>query len=130
MISCYRAHRWTGNFTTATSRGPADEGNRASCALERYLHYLLLPARTQLGRGRRAELDPSDVLEQTLLKAHENQERFRGNRESALAARLRAILVRHLADLFRYGTRLPAPQDVDLRTRREAAQAALDQEKG
>jgi RNA polymerase sigma-70 factor (ECF subfamily) len=46
-------------------------------------------------------LDPSDLVQQTLLKAHQNREQFRGHTEAEMAAWLRAILGRHLIDMAR-----------------------------
>jgi RNA polymerase sigma-70 factor (ECF subfamily) len=42
-------------------------------------------------------MDPSDVVQQTLLKAHEKLDQFRGTNDAALRAWLRAILAQHLA---------------------------------
>jgi RNA polymerase sigma-70 factor (ECF subfamily) len=52
-------------------------------------------------------LDPSDVVQQTLMKAHEKRDQFRGGSEGERMAWLRTILAHHLADLARkYARRL------------------------
>lgn len=79
----------------------AGEGDNSRQSLERYRDYLLLLARSQLDRGLRAKLDPSDLVQQTLLKAHRSWGQFRGRTDAELAAWLRAILARHLADVAR-----------------------------
>jgi RNA polymerase sigma-70 factor (ECF subfamily) len=49
----------------------------------------------------RALADSSDVVQQTLLRAHERIDQFRGASEAEFLAWLRAILARQLADLAR-----------------------------
>jgi RNA polymerase sigma-70 factor (ECF subfamily) len=72
--------------------------------LERYRDYLLLLARLQLDLRIQSKLDPSDIVQQTLLKAHEKRDQFRGKTEAERAAWLRAILARALVDASRkYG---------------------------
>ena len=67
--------------------------------LEDYAEYLTLLARLQLDPRFRGQIDPADLVQQTLLKAHERRSQFRGTGEAELAAWLRTILANHLADV-------------------------------
>ena len=69
--------------------------------LECHREYLHLLARLYLNPRLRSKLDPSDVVQETLLKAAENQGRFRGQADGELAAWLRQILVNTMADALR-----------------------------
>jgi RNA polymerase sigma-70 factor (ECF subfamily) len=70
-------------------------------SLERFRHYLSLLARAQLGAAYRGKLDASDIVQQTLLDAHEKLSQFKGHTTSEMAAWLRQILARNLADVHR-----------------------------
>jgi hypothetical protein len=70
-----------------------DEPSRGEeLAVEKFRTYLLLLARMQIGGKLRAKLDPSDVVQQTLLDAHRQQEQFRGRTPAEMAGWLRRML--------------------------------------
>ena len=89
--------------------------------LQRFRSYLLLLAQMKLDRKLRGKLDASDVVQQTLLEAHQALESFRGDDTAAQAAWLRKILARNLANAVRDLTR--AKRDV---RRERSLQTDLD----
>ena len=68
---------------------------------ERFRTYLRMLAELQLGHGGRAKIDPSDIVQQTLLDAHRDRDQFRGRTEVEMAAWLRRLLTCNLADAVR-----------------------------
>jgi RNA polymerase sigma-70 factor (ECF subfamily) len=70
---------------------------RTPWEIDRYGDYLRLIARLQLDPRYRSKLDASDIVQQTLLSAHENRDQFRGQSEAELIGWLRAILTNTLA---------------------------------
>lgn len=70
-------------------------------SLERYRPYLHLLARLHLDARLQSKLDPSDVVQQTLTRAHQRREQFRGQTEAELAGWLRRILANTLTDAAR-----------------------------
>jgi RNA polymerase sigma-70 factor, ECF subfamily len=87
--------------------------------LERYRPYLSLLARLHLDPRLRGKLDASDAVQQTLLKAYQGLEQFRGG-EAELAAWLRRILANTLTDALKEFGR--ARRDV---AREQSLEAAL-----
>ena len=69
--------------------------------LARFRSYLQLLAEARLDRRLRSKVDPSDVVQQTLLQAYKAWRQFRGTSDGEVAAWLRQILARSLlhADL-------------------------------
>jgi RNA polymerase sigma-70 factor (ECF subfamily) len=97
--------------------GPAPD--EPAMALERFRDYLRLLARLQLDPRLQGKLDPSDLVQQTLLKAHQARAQFRGQTAAEQAAWLRQILARTLANAVRDLAR--AKRDVTLERSLETA---------
>jgi RNA polymerase sigma-70 factor (ECF subfamily) len=99
-----------------------DAGRTAEDTPERWRSYLLLLARLQLGPELRSKLDASDVVQESLLRAHRQRDQFRGSTDAEKAAWLRRILAGTLADTLRgiYADKRDA-------AREQSLQAALDQ---
>jgi len=70
-------------------------------AVEKFRTYLMLLARMQMGQKLCAKLDPSDVVQQTLLDAHRQLDQFRGSTSAEMAGWLRRMLACNLADAMR-----------------------------
>ena len=79
----------------------ADDGDELARRLESFRNYLLLLARVQLEGKLRGRLDPDDLVQQTLTRALEKRDRFRGSDDAQRAAWLRRLLGRTLIDAVR-----------------------------
>jgi len=78
-----------------------DSTERPQPTLEQFRSYLRLLAEMHLGRHAGAKLDPSDIVQQTLLDAYRERDRFRGRTDAEMAAWLRRLLTCNLADARR-----------------------------
>jgi RNA polymerase sigma-70 factor (ECF subfamily) len=92
----------------------AREANADAWPLERYREYLRLLARLHLGARLQAKLDASDVVQQTLLEAHQRRDQIRADSEEELKAYLRKILAHKLADAGRkYGREVANERSIE-----------------
>ena len=98
------------------------DADAPSDRLARYRNYLRTLARLQLDPRLHAKLDPSDVVQQTMLEAHAQRRQFRGQSEGEYLAWLRRMLAHNLADALR--AFLQARRDVG---RERALEDALQQ---
>jgi RNA polymerase sigma-70 factor (ECF subfamily) len=94
----------------------------AESPLDGYRDYLLLLARSRLDPRLRGRLDPSDIVQQTLLEAHRDAMQFRGSSDAERAGWLRQMLARNLANAARDHMR--ERRDVN---RERSLQASLDE---
>jgi len=65
-------------------------------------NYLAVVARAEAESWLRAKVDPSDIVQQTLLDAHRGLENFRGHTEAEWLGWLRQILNHNAADFVRH----------------------------
>ena len=82
-------------------RARRDEPGALDRQLDSYRNYLRLLARTGLDASLQGKADPSDLVQDALLKASLRFGQFRGATDAELAGWLRQILARCLADFVR-----------------------------
>ena len=89
----------------------ADSSNRLAKArhslnsrgqlFEAYRNYLTFLARLEIGRKLQGKADPSDIVQETFMDAHDGFAEFRGQSERELGRWLRTILAHRIAKLVR-----------------------------
>src|SRR5439155_12433157 len=90
--------------------------------LNQYRGYLRALAQIELGRRLQSKIDPSDIVQQSLLEAHQDLATLKGKTEAELVAWLRMILTRNLLNTARdFGA-----QKRDIRRERSLAQQVED----
>lgn len=89
-------------------RAREQDAEAVGTLLERYRGYLMLLARTQIGRRLQGKADPADLVQETFLEAHKHFENFRGQGEAELTAWLRRLFASVMANHVRryFGTQL------------------------
>jgi RNA polymerase sigma-70 factor (ECF subfamily) len=84
-----------------------------------------LPAQTVDPRMQ-AKVDPSDIVQETLLKAHQAFDQFRGQTEAELLGWLRSILANTMADAVRKFHRQMGGVEVSLEASLQQSSARLE----
>src|SRR5262245_7100749 len=77
------------------------DGDELARRLESFRNYLRLLARAQFDLRLQGKLDPSDLVQQTLMKAYEKRELFHGHDDAQRAAWLRTLLAHTMIDAVR-----------------------------
>ena len=91
-------------------------------SLGAYREYLRLLARLRIGPELRSRIDPSDVVQQTMLAAHDRHGTFRGTSEAEFKGWLRAILANNLAlELRKLGRGISFDREADREVEDSAA---------
>jgi RNA polymerase sigma-70 factor, ECF subfamily len=100
-------------------------GSSIGQLLQLYRNYLTVLATTQIEKRLQPRLSPSDVVQETMLRAAKNFGQFRGATEQELVAWLRQILVNNLAKFVEQHV-LAARRDVRREVSIERLGAALE----
>lgn len=108
------------------SRARLGDMSTVGALLQIYRNYLLVLAATQIENRIQPRVSPSDVVQETMLRAHKNFGQFRGTTEAELLAWLRQILVNNLAKFVEQHL-LAARRDVRREVSMERLGAALEQ---
>jgi RNA polymerase sigma-70 factor (ECF subfamily) len=96
-----RRGRWLRVLRQLYPVAMADDAPSSEWSHEQVRAWLLYHARLLLDDRLRGKVDPSDVVQKTLLKALEHQMQLRGQSEAKRRAGLRTILANTSADLVR-----------------------------
>jgi RNA polymerase sigma-70 factor, ECF subfamily len=105
----------------------ARHGSKSSLGvlLQQYRNYLVVLASMQIEKRLQPRVSPSDVVQETMLRAHKHFGQFRGTTEQELLAWLRQILVNSLAKFVEQHM-LAARRDVRREVSIERIGAALE----
>lgn len=83
------------------ARAKAEGGEQFGQLLELYRDYLRLLASLEIGQRLQLKMDSSDLVQETMLKAHKDFHGFRGTSEAEFAAWLRKVLISVLCGALR-----------------------------
>ncbi|MCM2368998.1 sigma-70 family RNA polymerase sigma factor [Aporhodopirellula aestuarii] len=88
-------------FHQLLSAARAGDRDALGRLLQWYGNYLTILATTQLDRRLRRRLNPSDIVQEAMLAAHQDFDDFRGETQAELLCWLRTILIHTLHQSFR-----------------------------
>jgi RNA polymerase sigma-70 factor (ECF subfamily) len=125
-MSIVEAAKPTPSFPALISGARQGDKSSIGVLLQQYRNYLMVLASTQLENRLQPRVSPSDVVQETMLRAHKNFGQFRGTTEAELLAWLRQILVNNLAKFVEQHV-LAARRDVRREVSIERLGAALEQ---
>lgn len=114
------------SIPTLISGARKGDNSSIGALLQLYRNYLMVLASTQLEHRLQPRVSPSDVVQETMLRAHKNFGQFRGTTEPELLAWLRQILVNNLAKFVEQHM-LAARRDVRREVSIERLGKALEQ---
>jgi RNA polymerase sigma-70 factor, ECF subfamily len=125
-----RSERSGNNSSRANAHALIDRarhGSKSSLGvlLQQYRNYLVVLASMQIEKRLQPRVSPSDVVQETMLRAHKNFGQFRGTSEPELLAWLRQILVNNLAKFVEQHM-LAARRDVRREVSMQRIGAALE----
>jgi len=87
--------------TPSKARTAPAEGSPLAKDLDRHRGYLRALAQIELGRRLQSKVDASDIVQQSLLEAHQGLGALKGRTEPEVVAWLRTILARNLLNTAR-----------------------------
>jgi RNA polymerase sigma-70 factor (ECF subfamily) len=102
-----------------------DDGEELARRLESFRNYLMLLARARLDGRLRSKLDPADLVQQTMTRALERREQFRGASDEQRAAWLGTLLAHVMVDALRKHAR-PDGAERSLEAALEQSSARLE----
>lgn len=114
------------NIPLLIDRARQGHGSSIGVLLQLYRNYLAVLAATQIEKRLQPRVSPSDVVQETMLRAHKNFAQFRGTTEPELLGWLRQILVNNLAKFVEQHM-LAARRDVRREVSLDRMGAALEQ---
>ena len=89
-------------FVDLVARGRDGDGDAIALLTSKYRNYLLMIANQDLDTGIQAKIGASDVVQQTMIRAQEKFEQFRGTTENEFLYWLKTSLVNDLRDQRRH----------------------------